>query len=675
MRFSSHFDNASSSTTDNPINATTGISGCCSFLSLLLQLLFRRVLHQLEYLVYPITHCRRKVLSSSIMPRSILKTKKGDDLSSTSNESLFSLSSIFWNKKSYQHVASEFHPYHKHDLNVLLHVFTTGLGVWGAIQLAVTLDCIEAVYVYAAVIALTTPFVTAALHTAFVYGCLQLPISALATALGSIIVGTSLDDPMKLCLAVIAAGYGLQDLAHWLCVEETMMSSYISTNPAMLLIHTLWLMPLVIDAVLLRHCYLPKLLVSRNRNIFCQVASRKAVEDLREWINQEIPAKPETTHLWPHEHKATDGPVTLLENDASIMAGFRKIFAPHHFDIMPVVPMNEVYVTAVGKIKSITSDAVFYTPHTDSPYWFLPGASLYRVLVGVTPNTMVRTRFNLQHESQDKVVDMYDVLGFDYNRELHWIDHVPGQINKERRSLIKLHFIVYPKGWHGYGKLCAYLNSSYNTWARGNFLKTLRPSNLYESSMAWWIWLTTWSNAMFEMYFGWTNVVYIATAYALGPTPFLILTSFRHYCIYMATFAYRNPPVAHGYLMRDAKLYKTMALMHLSKHLLPLVQLPRDIPGVVLALIGFSITILATMQLGMVRTYFGSELGFVKPQWISGFPYNTIPHPMIVGQLFAYSSILMWFKDEMPLETVALVCGHMTCYMTHMVQEMLTSSY
>lgn len=589
--------------------------------------------------------------------------------------SLFSPTSIFWNKDSYKHVASEFHPYHKHDLNVVLHVFTTGLGVWGAIQLALAMDCMEAVYFYAAVIALTTPLFTALLHTAFVYGCLQVPISVLATAFGGFLVGTPLNNPFYLSIAVIVAGYGLQDLAHWLTCEQTMMSSYISTNPSMLLIHTLWLMPLVIDSLLLRYLFIPKLFVTRNRNVVVTVASRKAVEDLREWINNEVPPKAETTHLWPHDHKGTDAPVTALERDANIMAGFRTVFAEHHFDIMPVVPMNEIYVTAVGAIKEITSDAVFYTPHTDGPYWWLPGASLYRVLVGVTPNTMVRTRFNLQHESQDKVVDIYDVLGFDYNRELHWIDHVPGQSNKERRSLIKLHFIVYPKGWHQYGKLCAYLNTSYNTWARGNFLKTLRPKNLYEHSLAWWIWLTTWCNAMFEFYFGWSNLVYLSAAYAMGPGPFLILTSFRHYCIYMATFAFRSPPVAHGTLMRDAKLFKTIALMHLAIRLLPLVQVPRDIPGVALVALGFSITILATVQLGMVRTYFGSELGFVKPEWITGFPYNSIPHPMISGQLFAYSSVLFWFKEEMPLETVALVGGHMFCYMTHMVQEMMTSSY
>ena len=72
----------------------------------------------------------------------------------------------------------------------------------------------------------------------------------------------------------------------------------------------------------------------------------------------------ETTHIWPHKQKGTDDQVTQLESDAGIMAGFRSIFAAHHYDIIPVLEMNEIYVTAVGAIKEITSDAVFYTPHT-----------------------------------------------------------------------------------------------------------------------------------------------------------------------------------------------------------------------------------------------------------------------------------------------------------------------
>ena len=288
---------------------------------------------------------------------------------------------------------------------------------------------------------------------------------------------------------------------------------------------------------------------------------------------------------------------------------------------------------------------------------------------------MVRTNFNLQHASEAKVLDMYDSLGFDYNRELHWIDHVPGQKNNERRSLIKLHFMVHPKGWHRYGKFCAYLNYSYNLWARNNFLRTLRPVTMLEQLNAWWIFATTWTNALFVMHIGWSNLVYVLVAFSLGEFPFLLLTSFRHYLVYISTFAYRSPPVAHGVLMRDCKLYKTLALIHLSKRILPLVELPKDLLGVALALVGFSITVLATIQLGMVRTYFGTELGLVKPCWISGFPYNTIPHPMIVGQLLGYSTILWWFREQMPIETVALIGMHMGFYTLHMIQEILTSSY
>jgi hypothetical protein len=288
---------------------------------------------------------------------------------------------------------------------------------------------------------------------------------------------------------------------------------------------------------------------------------------------------------------------------------------------------------------------------------------------------MVRTRFNLQHESQNQVLDLYNVLGFDYNRELHWIDHVSGVKNDERRSLIKLHFIVYPKGWHRYGALCARLNTQYNTWARNNFLRTLRPQGFYESTLAWWIWLTTWFNALWEENFGWSNSVYVLGAFALGKTAFLVLTSFRHYSMYVTTFAFRQPPVAHGYLMRDAKVYKTISMMHLAKRLLPLVELPRDVVGVALAMAGFALTLVATARLGMVRTYFGTELGFVPPKWIEGFPYGTIPHPMIMGQIFAFSVILYWFWTELSRENVTLLVAHIACYTTHMTQEIFTSSY
>jgi len=590
-----------------------------------------------------------------------MSTKAADDEKKGDNP--YSLQGLVWTKAAYHQVASEFHPFHRHDLNVFLHLWTTGLGLWGAVQLAMILDQPMAVYVYMGITALTCPLLISIIHTVVIY-------AMMVTSLPSVLELS----PVHVCGLAIALGYGLQDVAHWACAEKTFMNDYLFTRPWMLLVHTLWLMPLVIDSVLMRSCYLP-CLVNRNRNIFVQAASRKAVEDLRAWINKNVANTPVTTHIWPHKQEGTSGPIRSLEDDSAILAGFRTVFPAKHYDIRPVQDMNEIYITAVGAKKEINSDAVFYTKHFDGPYWWLPGASLYRVLVGVTPNTMVRTRFTLQHETQDKVVDMYDVLGFDYNRELHWIDHVPGQTNKERRSLVKLHFIVYPKGWHAYGDLCAKLNANYNTWARNNFLQTLHPEGVYDFVLAWWIWLTTIINAGLEEKIGWTNIVYVGFAYALGPLPFLILTSFRHYCIYICTFAYRQPMVAHGEFMRDALFYKTVAIMHLSRRLLPMVELPRDAPGLLLALAGYATTMLSTARLGMVRTYFGAELGFVKPKWVEGFPYGVIPHPMILGQIVAHSAILFWWNNRISNENMYLVIGHIACYVVHMTQEAFYSSY
>lgn len=202
---------------------------------------------------------------------------------------------MIWSS-SYEYFAQSFYLIYKHDLNALGHVFTTGLGLWGAIQMAVKLDAISVIYIYAAAIALMTPYKTAILQSAFVYSCLQFPVTEIVSQKN--IYGGSL----TICIFSIAAGFLLQDFIHWFCCESTMLSSYIKTDPTMLIAHTLSSMPVVLDSILMRHFFIPKLFVSRNRNIFCKVASRTAVEDVREWINQFVPQRNKTAHLWPHEN-------------------------------------------------------------------------------------------------------------------------------------------------------------------------------------------------------------------------------------------------------------------------------------------------------------------------------------------------------------------------------------
>lgn len=523
---------------------------------------------------------------------------------------------------TYERVAEEFHRYHRHDLNCALHLVTSSVGAWGVFHFMLDLGgrwgaqeddttrttmIVQTVIVmYALLVALTTPRRVAVAHTALVWVLCQrigsphqvmveacrCRLSPNNSSLSHYFCWTVELEPWMVNLLAVAIGYGLQDAAHYLCAEPTFMNAYLREGRVgMLLLHNFWLLALVVDSVLRRHCFLPHLPL-RNRNLVSIVASKSAVDALRHWIRENVQFSEETTHVWPHERKGStaDAAVTELECDQAIDAAFRAVFPAQHYDVKPVRGMNEIYVTAVGSRKSINSDAVFYMPHTDGPYWFLPGASLYRVLVGVTHNEQVRTRFNLQHPSQNQVLDKYGVLGFDYNRELHWIDHVPGsKVNGERRSVVKLHFIVYPAGWHRYGAWCARANTAYNTWARGNFLQTLRPATARDNLTAWWIWACTKLNAELELRVGWSNLTYIAAAYLLGQCDstswtFVLLTSFRHYVVYVTTFAYRKPPIAFGSLMRDAKLYKTISMLHLARRLWPMVDFDRDLLGLVLTL-------------------------------------------------------------------------------------------
>jgi hypothetical protein len=73
------------------------------------------------------------------------------------------------------------------------------------------------------------------------------------------------------------------------------------------------------------------------------------------------------------------------------------------------------------------------------------------------------------------------------------------------------------------------------------------------------------------------------------------------------------------------------------------------------------------MALGIDKTYFGVELGYVNPNayFVSTFPYNIIPHPMIVGQLIGLCGIHYLLMRDYQY----LILGHILLYTTHMLQE------
>lgn len=204
--------------------------------------------------------------------------------------------------------------------------------------------------------------------------------------------------------------------------------------------------------------------------------------------------------------------------------------------------MNELCVTAVGNQGTVTSDTMVYTLHCDGPHWFLPGAFVPRVLVGLTVNRQVRTHFSL-HPSCTRTLNIGDVLGFDYNRELHWIDNAPNTENAERRTLLKLHEIVYPRGWvsDSAWAFCAELNRRYNSWARLVFLTTLRARHhSMNSDLARAVVFATSLNTALKQEVGWWNIVLCLSD---GPSSFKLLPALG---VIHFSPTVPDPLVAHG---------------------------------------------------------------------------------------------------------------------------------
>lgn len=113
----------------------------------------------------------------------------------------YTVDGIFVSGAAYQQVSDEFHPFHRHDVNALLHLFTTGVAIWGSVCLAVMYDLQYIVYGYAVLIIATTPSTTSMIHTAMLAAFMfvpQLSIDAVRLEF----------DNLYIAIAAIVGGYG-----------------------------------------------------------------------------------------------------------------------------------------------------------------------------------------------------------------------------------------------------------------------------------------------------------------------------------------------------------------------------------------------------------------------------------------------------------------------------------
>jgi len=165
-----------------------------------------------------------------------------------------------------------------------------------------------------------------------------------------------------------------------------------------------------------------------KRVLQCNIATdegesrRDDMAKVRNWVLDQNPPETKSSHWWYRE--LTHGAKEAFDRCArasQITGMFRSLFSERHYCLDVVEGMNEVYVTGPArKDEDANSDNVFYTRHVDGPFGMIPFVSVYRCIVGMDRNKMITTHFPLAMISHNACEG--DVLAFDFNREVHYID-------------------------------------------------------------------------------------------------------------------------------------------------------------------------------------------------------------------------------------------------------------
>ncbi|EJK50634.1 hypothetical protein THAOC_30326 [Thalassiosira oceanica] len=478
------------------------------------------------------------------------------------------------------------------------------------------------------------------------------------------------------CAKLLAAGFLGQELAHLITGEKTFQSTYQFKTlswPVMLLEHTYFLLPLCIDALIHMPESFASWIVAHNFVVRCKLTDandKKAMKTIVDFVTEEDPARDCTAHWWYQKlNSDVRDAFTHVMECPEILGMFQKRFRSDAYAIETIPAMNEIYVSSSHHDNN--SDTVFYTQHCDGPWSVYPFCHVYRVMLAVNENVQVETHFTM--EGGGGCLSDGDAVGFDYNREIHVISDLPTK-NKDRRITCKMHYVVYPRCFGRFGKLLGILTTWYNTNARNLFLATIKPRGLIWKFMAWVVVFTTKRVRELEKYAGLNNVMTTVALYVLGqyihPRFFMCATSFTHYCMYIATYHVRTG-INFGVFKRNVVYFKAIALTHLCVNYIA--NFTYDPVSIAMILMGYGLSTSAVMALGIDQTYFGVELGVMEPNFVSGFPYNVVPHPMIVGSMIGLLGLhkMDTFRTALPY----LVPMHCFMYFTHMVQEQAQDIY
>jgi hypothetical protein len=302
----------------------------------------------------------------------------------------------------------------------------------------------------------------------------------------------------------------------------------------------------------------------------------KSVETIRDWVISQKPSQKTSTHWWYNElPENIHSNFLKIANCDSIIDMFMKSLGRHYrIDILD--DMNEVYVsspvdnTTSKDLSKDSSDMIFYTRHIDGPYFYIPFASCYRVIVGLDNNDRISTVFNMIPEVY--TLKKCDVVAFDFHRECHYIRQNYGEQREQReprelrelRVLLKIHYCVYP--WWAYyiGKLLGILSIKYNKCFRDLFLFTLTTNSAYQRVVAKGMILSTKIFHDIEFYVGYNNISYVCLLYMMSISNYYIFLFGSSYIHYIRWIDSSGNMCNNLILIRDYNFYNALHTCQLA---------------------------------------------------------------------------------------------------------------
>ena len=315
----------------------------------------------------------------------------------------------------------------------------------------------------------------------------------------------------------------------------------------------------------------------KSRVLYCKLNNETyLLDNIREWVIKQQPSLNTSTHWWFKDLPQNINELFLhVSKNRKITDMFRKTFGSDYvIDILH--DMNEIYVSPPSNnnknFQKNASDNIFYTRHIDGPFYYIPFASCYRVIIGLDNNRDIMTIFNIIPESY--IIKTGDVVGFDFHRECHYITPIirgnsetinNGNCGNDRyRVVLKIHYCVYPRWAVVFGFILSKLSIMYNKLFRDLFLFTLKPQSKSTKCLANIMILYTKVYHDIEYYIGNNNIQYISLLYYVSLNThynvFVFGSSFIHYLRWIDT-ADNNQKI-NILFTRDYNFYKFLYMFH-----------------------------------------------------------------------------------------------------------------